>query len=162
MRIHSVPMPPCRTFWRQSSPRPRVRERGNSHILASKASPNIVCILNVIIIFCWFENRISLKDLKLVWSKSFEMNWSQTNMGSSVYAGWMRGMMYAVISSLHEWTTVIFFPCTWGFKTSPYRLVVVDDVILGPVHTMAKLRKEKRLDRWKCINVQSPSSRPSH
>jgi len=27
---------------------------------------------------------------------------------------------------------------------------------------MAKLWEEKRLDQWKCRNVQSPSSRPSH
>ena len=32
----------------------------------------------------------------------------------------------------------------------------------GPVQTMAKLRDKKRLDQWKCINAQSPSSRPSH
>ena len=36
------------------------------------------------------------------------------------------------------------------------------NIQLGLVHTMAKLREEKRFDQWKCINAQNSSSRPSH
>ena len=40
--------------------------------------------------------------------------------------------------------------------------VSIRSSFLGPVHTMAKHWEEKRLDQWKCRNVQSSSSRPSH
>ena len=44
----------------------------------------------------------------------------------------------------------------------PQPMVVGENRHLGPVHTLAKLREEKRLDQWKCRIAQSPSSHPSH
>ena len=45
------------------------------------------------------------------------------------------------------------------YGNSPLSLPPTMMTYLGPVHTMAKLREEKRLDQWKCKNAQSLSSR---
>jgi hypothetical protein len=52
-------------------------------------------------IFALFDTGISFQDHELVCSRSYETHRQQNSRGLSFYVGWMRGVLYTMIISLH-------------------------------------------------------------
>jgi hypothetical protein len=64
-----------------------------------------------VILYSWFDIKINLKDPKLIYLRSFEMNRQQSYRVSNFYFGWMKCML--------SYDTSLSPPQVLGFTTCP-------------------------------------------
>ena len=85
-----------------------------------------------LLIFCCFDTGIHFEDLKLVQSKSIEMNHPQTYRGSSIYIGWISGMLNCDNSISPLLTTLPSFKKCPHSRKCDYKFLFIFIKSIGP------------------------------